>query len=64
MLCVPTFISALGHLIGPHAYARLTIVRQTGRALVTRRLAVPAVPEDVALALIGEDAVQPRAVRV
>ena len=57
-----TFVLALGDLVGPHANSRLTVVRQTGRALVAGRLAVPTVPEGVALLLVGEDSVQPRAV--
>lgn len=59
-----TFISALRYLIGPHADASFTIVCKTGWALVTRGFAVPAVPENVALALIGEDSVQAGAVSV
>lgn len=50
-------------MIGPHADACLAIIGESGAALVPRRLAVPAVPEDVALLLVREDAVEPRAVR-
>lgn len=56
------FVSALGYLIGPHADTRFAIVGESGGALVPGGLSVPAVPEDVAFGLIGEDAVQPFAV--
>jgi len=58
----PTFVLALRHLVSPHAHASIAIVSQSGGALVSGGLAVPAVPEHVALVLIGEDAVQARAV--
>lgn len=61
--CFGTFVSAFGHLVGPHAHPSLAVVGQSGAALVARRLAVPAVPEHVALLLVGEDAVQTGAVR-
>lgn len=57
------FVSAFWHLVSPHADARLAVVGQSGGALVAARLSVPAVPESVALVLVGEDAVQPGAVR-
>ena len=57
-----TFDFALGHLISPHADARLPVVSESGAALVPGGLAVPAVPEGVALLLVGEDAVEARAV--
>jgi len=62
-VCKPTFVLALGHLISPHAHASIAIVGQSGGALVSGGLAVPAVPEHIALVLIGEDAVQAGAVR-
>lgn len=55
-------VAALGHLVGPHADACLTVVGESGGALVARGLSVPAVPEDVALGLIGKDSVQAGAV--
>lgn len=58
-----TFFLALGNLVSPGADTRVTVVSQTGRALVAARLAVPAAPEDVALGVVGEDTVQTRAVR-
>jgi len=61
-VCKPTFVLALGDLISPHAHASIAIVSQSGGALVSGGLAVPAVPEHVALVLIGEDAVQAGAV--
>lgn len=60
---IDTFVSAFGHLVGPHAHPGLTIVGQSGATLVARGLAVPTVPEDVALLFVGEDAVQAGAVR-
>lgn len=60
---VRTLVSALGDLVGPHAHARFPVVGKSGAALVAGRLAVPAVPEHVAFSLVGEDTVQPRAVR-
>lgn len=60
---IDTFISALGHLVGPHAHPSLTIVCQSGAALIAGRFAVPAVPEDIAFLLIGEDAVEAGAMR-
>lgn len=53
-----TFVFALGHLVGPHADTGITIVGQTGRALISGGFTVPAVPEHIAFVLIGEDAVQ------
>lgn len=58
-----TFVSAFGHLIGPHAHPSLAVVGQSGATLVAGRFAVPAVPEHVALLLVREDAVQADAVR-
>jgi hypothetical protein len=49
---------ALRDLIGPHADARFPVVSETGRALVAAGFTVPAVPEDVALDLVGEDSVE------
>lgn len=63
MRTIGTFVSAFGHLVGPHAHPSLTIVGQSGAALIAGRFAVPAVPEDVALLLVGEDAVEARAMR-
>lgn len=63
MLYFDTFVSTLWHLIGPHAHPGFAIVGQSGAALVARCLAVPAVPEDVAFLLVGEDAVEPGAMR-
>lgn len=60
---IDTFVSALRHLIGPHAHPGFTIVGQSRAALIAGGLAVPTVPEDVALLLIGEDAVEAGAVR-
>lgn len=60
-LIVLTFVFALGHLVGPHADPSFAVVGQPGAALVPGRLAVPAVPEDVAFLLVGEDPVESRA---
>lgn len=63
-LCeIDTFISAFGHLVGPHAHPGFTIVGQSRATLVTRGLAIPTVPEDIALLFVGEDAVQTGTVR-
>lgn len=59
---VLTLVLALRDLIGPHADARFPVVSETGRALVAARFSAPAVPEDVALGLIGEDSVEAGAV--
>lgn len=45
-------------MVGPHAHPGFTVVGQSGAALVAGRLAVPAVPKDVALLLVGEDAIE------
>ena len=50
------------HGVGPHADALVIVVRESGRALVTRGLSVPARVENAAVVVIGEDAVQTRAV--
>lgn len=60
---INTFVSTLGHLVGPHAHPGFTVVGQSRAALVAGGLAVPTVPEDVALLLVGEDAVEAGAVR-
>lgn len=60
---IDTFVSAFGHLVGPHAHPGLAVVGQSGAALVTGCLAVPAVPEDIALLFVREDAVEAGAVR-
>lgn len=60
---IDTFVSALGHLVGPHAHPSFTVVGESGAALIAGGLAVPTVPEDVALLLVGEDAVEAGAVR-
>jgi len=60
---IGTFVSAFGHLVSPHAHPGFTVIGQSGAALVAGRLAVPAVPEDIALFLIREDAVQTGAMR-
>ncbi|TGZ57268.1 hypothetical protein DBV15_09868 [Temnothorax longispinosus] len=60
---INTFVSAFGHLVGPHAHPGLTVVGQSGAALVAGGLAVPTVPEDVALLLVGKDAVEAGTVR-
>jgi len=60
---IGTFVSAFGHLVGPHAHPGFTVIGQSGAALVARRLAVPAVPEDVAFLLVREDAIQTGAMR-
>ena len=57
-----TFLFAGSDLISPGADAALSAVSQTGRALVAACLAVPTAPEYVALAFIGENTVQARAV--
>jgi hypothetical protein len=56
------FVLAFWDLIGPHADAGLAVVGQSGGALVPGGFTVPTVPEDVAFALVGEDAVQALAV--
>lgn len=56
------FVLALWDLVSPHADAGFAVVRQTRGALVTGGFSVPAVPEDVAFGLVGEDTVQTRAV--
>jgi hypothetical protein len=53
---------ALRDLIGPHADARFPVVSETGRALVAAGFTVPAVPEGVALDVVGEDSVEAGAV--
>lgn len=60
---IDTFVSALGHLVGPHAHPGLTVVGQSGATLVAGGLAVPTVPEDVALLLVREDTVEAGTVR-
>lgn len=57
-----TFNLALGDLVGPHADPGLSVVGETGRALVSTSLSVPTVPEGVALHLIREDSVESWAV--
>uniref|UniRef100_A0A8D8C2G2 (northern house mosquito) hypothetical protein n=1 Tax=Culex pipiens TaxID=7175 RepID=A0A8D8C2G2_CULPI len=55
-------VSALRHLVSPHADARFTVVGQSGGALVARGFAVPTVPEHVAFGTVREDTVQTLAV--
>ena len=55
---MPTFFLAISDLIGPGADARFAAVSQTRGALVAASLTVPAAPEDVALAGVGEDTVE------
>ena len=57
-----TFNFAFLDLIGPGADAGLAVVGQARGALVAGSLAVPAAPEDVAFAVVGEDTVEARAV--
>jgi len=57
-----TLVLALRDLVSPHADASFSVVGEAGRALVAAGFTVPAVPEDVALGLVGEDAVETRAV--
>ena len=59
---IPTFDLALRDLISPHAHASLSVVSESGTALVLGGFSVPAVPESVALLLVGENTVQPRTV--
>lgn len=55
---IDTFVSAFGHLIGPHAHPGFTVIGQSRTALITGGLAIPTVPEDITLLLIREDAVE------
>lgn len=57
------FVFALRNLISPHADAGLSVVGKSGAALIAGGFSVPAVPENVALVFIREDAVQSRTVR-
>lgn len=57
-----TLVTALGNLVGPHAHTGFTVVGKSGGALVAGGLSVPAVPEHIALGVIGEDSVQAGAV--
>lgn len=50
-------------MVGPHAHTLVVVVGETGWALVSRRLAVPARVEDAAVTRVGEDAVEAWAVR-
>lgn len=53
-----TVTFTLWHLVGPHADTGFAVVGETGGTLVPGGLSVPAVPEDVALGVVGEDAVE------
>jgi len=58
-----TFNLAFGYLVSPHAYSGFPVVSETGRTLIPAGLSVPTIPENVTFLLIGENSVQPRAVR-
>lgn len=58
-----TLVLALGDLVSPHAHTGFPVIGKSGAALVAGSLAVPAVPENVTFGFIGEDTVQPLAVR-
>jgi len=51
------------HQVGPNANALLVVVGQAGRTLVLGGLAVPARVEDATVCVVGEEAVEARAVR-
>lgn len=63
LVVLRTLVSALGDLVSPHAHTGFPVVSKSGAALVAGGFSVPAVPEDVALGFVGEDTVQPLAVR-
>lgn len=48
-------------MISPHADSGFTVVSESGTALVPGGLSVPAIPENVAFLLVGEDTVESRA---
>ncbi|KYQ60241.1 hypothetical protein ALC60_00649 [Trachymyrmex zeteki] len=60
---IDTFVSAFGHLVGPHAHPGFTVIGQSRTALIAGGLAIPTVPENVALLLIRENTVKAGAVR-